>query len=88
MTELPKDDEIYFPTCITLRNLFYDFAKEGIYALSGNGFAGSVLPMQIIMPTLLLIGITNVIGIQIMVPMGKEKHVLFRKLQVLLWTLR
>lgn len=59
---------------------FMIFAKEGIYALSGNGFAGSVLPMQIIMPTLLLIGITNVIGIQIMVPMGKEKHVLFSEI--------
>lgn len=32
------------------------------------------------MPTLLLIGITNVIGIQIMVPMGKEKHVLFSEI--------
>lgn len=29
------------------------------------------------MPTLLLIGITNVLGIQILVPLGKEKIVLY-----------
>ena len=31
--------------------------------------------MQIIMPTVLLIGLTNVLGIQILVPLGKEKLV-------------
>ena len=36
--------------------------------------------MQIIMPTLLLIGITNILGIQILVPMGKEKIVLYSEI--------
>ena len=33
--------------------------------------------MQIIMPTVLLIGLTNVLGLQIMVPIGKEKMVFY-----------
>lgn len=56
---------------------FILFAKQGIYFLSGSEYAGSIIPMQIIMPTLLFIGITNILGIQIFVPMGKEKVVLF-----------
>ncbi|MBP3913631.1 MAG: flippase [Lachnospiraceae bacterium] len=55
---------------------FILFAKEGIRFLSGNEYGGSVLPMQIIMPTLLFIGLTNIMGIQILVPTGREKIVL------------
>lgn len=56
---------------------FIIFAKEGIFFLSGNSYDGSIIPMQIIMPTLLLIGLTNIMGIQMLVPMGKEKIVLY-----------
>lgn len=56
---------------------FMIYAKEGILLLSGEAYAASILPMQIIMPTLLFIGLTNVMGIQILVPMGCEKKVLF-----------
>ena len=41
---------------------FILFAKQGIYFLSGNAYDGAILPMQIIMPTLILIGITNIIN--------------------------
>ena len=33
--------------------------------------------MQLIMPTLLFIGLTNILGIQILVPTGREKTVLY-----------
>ena len=55
---------------------FILFAKEGIYFLSGTAYTGSITPMRIIMPTLLLIGLTNIMGIQILVPLGREKTVL------------
>ena len=59
---------------------FILFAEEGIFFLSGDAFAGAVLPMQIIMPTLLFIGLSNILGIQILVPLGKEKVVLVSEL--------
>lgn len=59
---------------------FILFAKEGIYFLSGKAYSGSILPMKIIMPTLLLIGVTNILGIQMLVPMGKEKVVLYSEI--------
>jgi len=59
---------------------FIYFAKEGIIFLSGNDYVGSIVPMQVIMPTLLLIGITNILGIQILVPTGREKIVLYSEI--------
>ena len=44
--------------------------------MSGDAYTGSILPMQIIMPTLFLIGISNLLGIQILVPMDRENDVL------------
>ena len=52
------------------------YAKAGVFLLSGEAFAASVLPMQVIMPTLLFIGMTNILGMQILVPLGREKAVL------------
>lgn len=56
---------------------FILFARDGIFLLSGSEYEGSVLPMQLAMPTLLFIGLSNVLGIQILVPMGKELWVLW-----------
>lgn len=55
---------------------FILFAPESVLLVSGKEFINSILPMRIIMPTLLFIGITNIIGIQIMIPLGRERYVL------------
>ena len=59
---------------------FMMFAREGILFLSGSAYLKAILPMQIIMPTLLFIGLSNITGIQILVPMGKEKVVLYSEI--------
>lgn len=75
-----KTLNLIFLVATPLMVYFILFAKEGIFFLSGDAYANSILPMQIIMPTLLLIGITNIFGIQIMIPMGKEKQVLYSEI--------
>lgn len=65
---------------ISLCSYFMLFAEESIYFLSGEAYSGAIIPMQIIMPTLILIGLTNVMGIQMLVPMGKEKYVLYSEI--------
>lgn len=67
---------IAIPLCV----YFILFAEESIYLLSGTAYKGSILPMQIIMPTLIFIGLTNIMGIQMLVPMGKEKYVLYSEI--------
>lgn len=75
-----KSLNFVFVTATPLMLYFIIFARQGIYFLSGTAYEGAVVPMQIIMPTLLLIGITNVLGIQILVPLGKEKIVLYSEI--------
>lgn len=59
---------------------FILFARNGIFFLSGVSYEGSIVPMQFIMPTLLFIGLTNILGIQILIPLGKEKIVLYSEI--------
>lgn len=61
---------------LSLTIYFIIYSKEVINFLAGSGFSESIIPMQIILPTVILIGITNLLGFQILVPLGKERLVL------------
>ena len=69
-----------FIIAVPLMLYFILFAKESVSFLSGEAYAQAILPMQIIMPTLVLIGLTNIMGIQMLVPMGQEKKVLYSEI--------
>ena len=77
---LKKTMHFVFLLACPLTLYFIIFAREGIFFLSGEAYAGSILPMQIIMPTLIFIGMTNIIGIQMLVPLGLEKQVLYSEI--------
>ncbi len=64
------------PAAVPLALYFMLYAEECVLFLSGEAYRPSVLPMRIIMPTVPLIGMTNLLGIQILVPLGREKTVL------------
>lgn len=51
-------------------------APQLVYVLSGEGYEGAVLPMQIIMPAVLFVGIAQILAIQILTPMKKDKVLL------------
>ena len=69
-----------FLFAVPLLIYFTVFAAQGIFFLSSTDFSESIRPMQIIMPTLLFIGITNILGIQMLVPLGREKIVLYSEI--------
>lgn len=75
-----KAIEFVFLIATPMTVYFIIFAQEGIFFLSGTAYSGSIIPMQIIMPTLLFIGLTNVMGIQMLIPLGKEKIVLYSEI--------
>lgn len=64
------------PLCL----YFILFAAPSIYLISGDLFAPSIPPMRLIMPTLIFIGLTNIIGLQMLVPMGRENQVLYSEI--------
>lgn len=59
---------------------FIFFAKQGIRLLPGEAYDAAIVPMQVIMPTLLLVGITDIISTQILIPLGKERIVLYSRI--------
>ena len=59
---------------------FIFYAREAIIFLSGSAYEPSILPMQIIMPTVFLIGVSNITGLQVLVPLGKEHVVLISEI--------
>ena len=65
---------------VPLTVYFILFTKEGIFFLSGAEYEASIVPMQIIMPTLIFIGMTNIMGIQMLIPLGKERVVLYSEI--------
>ena len=55
---------------------FMLFSKLTILILAGEAYFKSILLMKVLLPTVICIGLTNLIGIQIMVPMHLEKKLL------------
>ncbi len=65
---------LMFASALSLYFMLY--APECVLFLSGEAYLGSIPPMRFIMPTVLFIGLSNVLGMQILVPLGREKLVL------------
>lgn len=55
---------------------FMIFADVGIDFLSGPAYAPAALSMRLIMPTIVFIGLSNILGMQILVPTDGEGKVL------------
>lgn len=51
-------------------------APQIIYILSGPGYEGAIIPMRIIMPAVLFVGIAQILAIQVVMPMKKDKVLL------------
>lgn len=64
-----------FTVSVPVACFFMICAEESILILAGDGFLRSVVPMMIIMPSVIFIGISNIIGMQMLVPTGREKAV-------------
>lgn len=61
---------------IPISIFFIIFSKECILFLAGPEYYGSILSMRIILPCVFFIGMSNTMGIQMLIPQGKEGIVL------------
>ncbi|MBQ8804705.1 MAG: flippase [Tyzzerella sp.] len=70
---------VEFVLMISLPLTFYFvvMAEESILLLSGKGYVDATLAMQIIVPTIIFVGLSNVTGIQFLTPLNKERYVLY-----------
>lgn len=56
------------------------FAPEIIRILAGNGYEGAILPMRIIMPLVLIIGLEQILVLQILMPFKADKYILINSI--------
>lgn len=66
-----------FLTAVPLCIYFSVMARKSISLIFGDAYLPAAASAQIVLPTVLMIGLTNVIGIQMLVPLGKEKLVVY-----------
>lgn len=59
--------------CIPMIACTVILAPQIIYLLSGEGYEGAITPMRIIMPAALFVGISQILAIQILAPMKKDR---------------
>lgn len=71
-----KSFEMLYPFAFSLILIGEFFAPEIIAILSGTGYEGAILPFRIILPLILIIGTEQILIVQILTPMGKDKAVL------------
>ena len=62
--------------CMPLAVGMYISAPFLVHLISGNKFANAVVPLQILSPIIILVGLNNVFGYQVLTPIGKEKQML------------
>jgi O-antigen/teichoic acid export membrane protein len=55
----------------------FGISEELLYAFAGEQFVGAALTLKILSVVVLLIGLSNVFGLQILTPMGKDKFLTF-----------
>ena len=51
-------------------------APQIIFVISGEGFEGAILPMRIIFPAALAVGIAQVLAVQVLIPLKRDKVLL------------
>jgi O-antigen/teichoic acid export membrane protein len=55
----------------------FGISNELLYAFAGEQFIGANIVLKILSTVVLLIGLSNIFGLQILTPMGKDKYLTF-----------
>lgn len=75
-----KSVNILFGFSIPIIIFTFIFSSEIILLISGNGYEGAIIPMQIVMPLVLIIGYEQILIIQVLMPLGKDKPILINSI--------
>ena len=73
---LVKAYNILFTFSIPLIIFTVIYAPAIIYIISGPGYEGAIMPMRIMMPLMLIIGYEQIIVVQTLMPLKKDKAIL------------
>lgn len=72
---IEKSFSILYTFCFPMIIFFMFFAPEIISIIAGKGYEGSILPMRIVLPLMLIIGTEEILIIQLLMPLNKDKAI-------------
>lgn len=75
-----KSFDLLFITSVPLIVFSIYFAPEIIYLISGNGYEGAITPMRMMMPLVLVIGIEQILIVQLLMPLGNDRVILINSI--------
>ncbi len=77
---IKKSIDILFVFVMPLIVISEVYAPQIIHIMAGNGYEGAILPMRIVMPLMLIIGYEQIMIIQILSPMKKDRSILINSI--------
>lgn len=75
-----KSLNVLIPTVLCLIIYLEVYANEIIYIIAGRGYESAVFSFRILLPILLFAGVEQILNNQILMPMEKDKYLLFSSL--------
>lgn len=77
---LQKSINILFTFSIPVIIISTIMAPEIIHLIAGKGYEGAITPMRIVMPLMLIIGYEQIMVIQTLMPLKKDKAILYNSI--------
>lgn len=75
-TLINKSIDALYIFCIPIIYSCFILAPHIIFIISGSGYEGAILPMRIVMPLILVIGLEQILIIQILTPLRHDRYIL------------
>lgn len=77
---ISKSFDILYTFCFPTIIFFMFFTPEIVRIIAGAGYEGSILPMRIVLPLMLIIGTEEILIIQLLMPLNKDKAIFINSL--------
>ena len=77
---IERSFDVLYTFCFPIIIFILFFAPQVIHLIAGAGYEGSILPMRIVMPLMLIIGTEEILIIQLLMPLNKDKAIFINSL--------
>ena len=74
---LSKSTQFIFILSLPLVVFCILFAKPSVLILAGSAYSGSIVPLQVLALIIFIVGLSNLTGIQMLIPLKKEKYLCY-----------
>ena len=68
-----KSIDVLFSFSMPLIAFVVSFAPQLVRVIAGPGYEGAIVPMRIVMPLMLIIGYEQILIVQVLTPLGKDR---------------